>query len=70
MGRGSDVVLEVGAFRVEVYGSTAELMERRGGYRLPLLGRRDRESLRKLLDQLDAQDKAPVLALVERGRTA
>lgn len=70
MGKGADGVFEVGAFRAEQYGSIVEVMERRGGYRLSLMGRRDREALRGLLDLLDAQDKSPVLALVERGSRA
>lgn len=67
MGRGADRVEEVGAFRAEQYGSVVELMESRGGYRLSLMGKRDRDALRALLDRFD-QEQVVKLALVERGR--
>lgn len=69
MGRGADWIEERGALRAEKYGSVVELMESKGGYRLPLFGKRDRDSLRALLDAMDARDVAsPALALDERRR--
>lgn len=71
MGRGPDIVVELGMFRIETYGSVAELMERQGGYRLSLYGKHDRDVLRALLDRLDEQEAyQPVLALEERERAA
>jgi hypothetical protein len=69
MGRGADWVMERGAFRVEQHGSTFEVMERRGGYRLSLLSKRDRDNLRALLDRMDRiESPAPILALGERRK--
>lgn len=69
MGRGADFEVEVGLFRAERYGSIVELMERRGSYRLSLLSKRDRDSIRKLLDLVDNEEAGlQVLALSERGR--
>lgn len=67
MGKGADFTVEVGLFRAERYGSLVELMERQGGYRLAVIGKRDRDSIRKLLDLLDNEEAGvPVLALGER----
>jgi hypothetical protein len=69
MGRGPDFEVEVGLFRAERYGSIVELMENTGGYRLSLLRRQDRESLRKILDLIDNEEAGlTVLALGERRR--
>lgn len=69
MGRGADFIVESGMFRAERYGSVVELLERQGSYRLSLMGKRDREALRKLLDLIDNEEAGkPVLALDGRGR--
>jgi hypothetical protein len=67
--RAADFTVESGPLRAERFGSLWEVMERRGGYRLTLLGKRDREELRKLLDLMDnAEAGKPVLVLDERRR--
>ncbi len=69
MGKGADFVVEAGCFRAERYGSTVEVMERTGGYRLSLMSKHDRDSLRKLLDLVENEEAGlTVLALDERGR--
>ncbi len=69
MGKGADFVVEAGCFRAERYGSIVEVLERRGSYRLALMGKRDRDALRKLLDLVDNEEAGlKVLALDERGR--
>lgn len=56
-------------FRAERYGSIVEVLERQGSYRLSLMGKRDRDALRKLLDLVDREEAGlpGVLALRERG---
>jgi hypothetical protein len=67
MGSGADFVVEAGCFRAERYGSITEVMERQGSYRLSLLNKHDRDSLRKLLDLIDNEEAGkPVLVLDER----
>ena len=69
MGKGADFVVESGPFRAERHGNITEVLERRGSYRLSLMGKRDRDALRKLLDLVDNEEACkPVLALNERGR--
>jgi len=68
MGRGADFIVETGCFRAERYGSTVEILEGRGSYRLTLMGPADRAALRKLLDLVDNEEAAkPVLVLGERN---
>ncbi len=69
MGKGADFVAEAGSFRGERYGLIVELMERQGSYRLSLLNKHDRDSIRKVLDIIDNEEAGlKVLALDERGR--
>ena len=70
MGKGVDWEVERGPFRVERYGPRFEIMERRGGYRLSLLCKSDRQHLRVLLDLMDREEAGDreVLALGERRR--
>lgn len=70
MGRGADFEVESGAFRAERYGSTVEILERRGSYRLSLIGERDRRSLRKLLDLIDNEEAGLTLLTLDKRRHA
>lgn len=72
MGKGSECVIELGAFRAELYtsvfgGPTWEVMARQGGgYRLCLLGHSDLANLKRLLDRIEEREEfQPVLALEE-----
>lgn len=56
MGRGADFVVESGCFRAERYGSTVEILEGRGSYRLTLMSPADRKALRKLLDLVELEE--------------
>jgi hypothetical protein len=69
VGKGADFVVEAGCFRAERHGDIVELMERQGSYRLSLMSKHDRDSLRKLLDLVEREEAGlTVLALGERGR--
>lgn len=72
MGKGAEVVHEVGSMRAERFtsvhgGKLWEVMERQGGgYRLTLYGQRDIDVLRELLDRIEQREEfQPVLALGE-----
>lgn len=76
MGKGAEIVVEVGSMRAELFtsvhgGEVWEVMERQGaGYRLSLYGQRDIDILRKLLDRIEEREEfQPVLALGEGSKT-
>jgi hypothetical protein len=66
---GADFVVQSGCFRAERYGSTIEILEANGSYRLSLLHKADLGALRKLLDLVENEEAGkPVLVLGERRR--